>query len=60
MYHKYLKNKEKIFAIAPMMDWTDVVKSDAKSIAKGSDICDVVPSLYCLALVWPKPIELRR
>ena len=23
MYHKYLKNKEKIFAIAPMMDWTD-------------------------------------
>jgi len=23
MYHKLLKNKEKIFAIAPMMDWTD-------------------------------------
>lgn len=23
MYHKTLKNKEKIFAIAPMMDWTD-------------------------------------
>ncbi|MEM6460859.1 MAG: tRNA dihydrouridine(20/20a) synthase DusA [Pseudomonadota bacterium] len=23
MYHKYLKNKEKIFAVAPMMDWTD-------------------------------------
>ncbi|MEX0344381.1 MAG: tRNA dihydrouridine(20/20a) synthase DusA [Rhizobiaceae bacterium] len=23
MYHKSLKNKEKIFAIAPMMDWTD-------------------------------------
>ena len=24
MYHKALKNKEKIFAVAPMMDWTDV------------------------------------
>jgi len=23
MYHKYLKNIEKIFAVAPMMDWTD-------------------------------------
>ncbi len=23
MYHKSLKNKEKIFAVAPMMDWTD-------------------------------------
>ena len=23
MYHKSLKNNEKIFAIAPMMDWTD-------------------------------------
>ena len=23
MYHKLLKNKEKILAIAPMMDWTD-------------------------------------
>ncbi len=23
MYHKSLKNKEKIFSIAPMMDWTD-------------------------------------
>ncbi len=23
MYHKLLKNKEKIFAVAPMMDWTD-------------------------------------
>jgi len=28
MYHKSLKNKDKIFAIAPMMDWTDnVMKS---------------------------------
>ncbi len=23
MYHKSLKNKEKIFSVAPMMDWTD-------------------------------------
>ena len=23
MYHKALKNREKIFAVAPMMDWTD-------------------------------------
>ncbi len=23
MYHKTLKNKEKIFSVAPMMDWTD-------------------------------------
>lgn len=23
MYHKLLKNKEKIFSVAPMMDWTD-------------------------------------
>ncbi|MGB7287444.1 MAG: tRNA-dihydrouridine synthase, partial [Salaquimonas sp.] len=23
MYHKSLKNKEKIFAVAPMIDWTD-------------------------------------
>ena len=23
MYHKTLKNKEKIFAVAPMIDWTD-------------------------------------
>lgn len=23
MYHKSLKNKDKIFAVAPMMDWTD-------------------------------------
>lgn len=23
MYHKALKNKEKIFSVAPMMDWTD-------------------------------------
>jgi len=22
MYHKQLKNKDKIFSVAPMMDWT--------------------------------------
>ncbi|MEQ8451114.1 MAG: hypothetical protein RIB97_15710 [Nitratireductor sp.] len=33
-------------AIAPMMDWMDVSKNVEKSIAKGFEIREVVPTLY--------------
>lgn len=40
---------ERIFAIAPMMDWTDLEKKFVKTITKGFSVRGVVPSLYCSA-----------
>ena len=54
-----MNEKHRQYAVSPMMDWTDVSKKVANSIAKGSDIGEVVPSLYFLALVSPIPMELR-
>ncbi len=49
----------KTFAVAPMIDWTDVAKNVTKSIIKGFGIREVVPSLYFLELVSSIPMELR-